>query len=70
MSLRTVHLFFIISVIGLFLFCAAYTFQNYHTSGQNKDLILSIISVLASGAFVYYFIYAFKALKKAQKHAA
>lgn len=68
MSLRTVHLMFIISVIGLFLFCAALTYQNYQTTSQIKDLGFAAGSLIFAGFFSFYFFYAFKNLKKIKSH--
>ena len=57
MSLRTVHLVFILSVIGLFLFCAGLAYQE-------QKVVLAAGSLFLAGGFMTYFFYVLRKLKK------
>ncbi|MSR76620.1 MAG: hypothetical protein EXS63_00105 [Candidatus Omnitrophica bacterium] len=68
MSLRFIHLVFIVTVIGLFLLCAGLSYRAYQVTAQLNELALTGGSLLLAGIFCYYFSYVLKVLRKIPTH--
>ena len=64
MSLKIVHLFFIISVIGLLLGCGGLSLRHYAATPEMRYLAWAGISFLLAGGFILYFFKVLRVLNR------
>ena len=54
MSLKAVHILFVIWVVLLAFFCGAWLVNDYRSSGQTGEMVAGIASFLAGAVMIWY----------------